>query len=130
MGFLSRLFGADRPPGRFRTEAQYKKNRASQVARSTRLVEELRQSGGLGETESRLEFFFRTGRRASARKLAQALKTRSYEAEVLAQDDGTWAVSGLSLPLRTSSDVLLGWTEDMCRFGYEHDSEFGSWQLP
>lgn len=126
MGFLSRVFGAGGPPNRFRTEAEYKRNRARQLARSEELLAELE----LGGTDLRLAFVLRAAKKAHARKLAAALVARGYGAEARPGEEGTFLVDGTSPPLAPEREVILGWTEDMCRFGYEYGAEFEGWSLP
>jgi hypothetical protein len=123
MGWISRLFGTGRALKRFRTEAEYKRNRTLQAARSAQHALDLHERGAAGAPAA-LEYSFRTHRKGSASKLARALQGRGYGAEVEVAEDATFVVSGLSPVLATTAETLAIWTDDMCRFGYEFDAEF------
>lgn len=120
MGILSKLFGAPKPPDRYRTEAEYKRNRLVQAARGRELAAELVQDGAQAPVQ--LAFGYRTKKKANAKKLTSALTGGGLPVES-ARDGDAFLVTGESKSMAPTEEAILNWIDDLCRFGYEHDAE-------
>ena len=100
MGLISKLFGGDGVPDRYRTEAEYKANRARRAEESRALAGKL--DGGARE----LHFVFRTGKKGRAKELVRALGLRGLTAEVKAEPEGEFSIEG-AFELRSTSSCQV-----------------------
>jgi len=114
---------------RFVTELQYRENLEKQCGMAPEALAQLRQCGVSEDKDLRLVFFFYTNSGATMKALADALQLIGYEVEYgeSAADDGTFIVTGWTSAIRMTEDVIISWTEKMCRIGFEHDAEFDGW---
>ena len=114
---------------RYLSESEFESNLAKQRAVSPETIAQLREHGVTDDTELRLEFFFYTNLESNAAKLESALKQLGYDVESgeSAADDGTFIVTGWTIPIKMDESSVVQWTDDMCRVGYTHDCDFDGW---
>jgi hypothetical protein len=133
MGFFGTLFGCSDVSGdvpqRYVTEASFRKNLATQSTMSPQTVAELRKHGVTEDSSLKLEFFFYTDKEIKGQGLAAALRSLNYNVESgpSAGDPKLILVTGWTIPIKMSDGEVVGWTEKMCRLGYEHDCKFDGW---
>ena len=116
-------------PARFLSKSDLAKNLKSQLSMAPQTLAQLRAHGVGSESRLRLEFFFFTDTEEKASNLAAVLTARGYATEhgIAAADDGTFIVTGWTDRILMSEGNVTGWTESMCRTGFESDCEFDGW---
>jgi hypothetical protein len=126
MGFFDRFKSA---PKRFVPTGTFEANLRKQLAMTPQTVAELRALGVTTDTSLRLEFFFYTDTADKALALKSSLAELKYEVEqkVSASDTKLRVVTGWSTAIQMKDDVVLAWTEQMCRIGFSHDCDFDGW---
>ena len=122
------LFGWGEPK-RFVSADALERNLKNQLAMTPRTLAELERLGAAPGSSLRVEYFFYSNTFQKARRLARTLEARGYSvrAEESAHDKKTYVVTGWTLPLLMSESILLKWTEEMVRIGFEHDCDFDGW---
>jgi|GEM_PF-3971995 len=116
----------------FVTEISYKKNLASQKRSSTLTLTQLRKDNVTASTKLKLAYVFHTNTKQKARELTDQLETFGYQAEIKQHPSNTnlFLITGLTMQMQMSDNLVLEWTKVMCDIGYEFDCEFKSWSVP
>jgi len=131
MGIFASLFGRSNgdSPERFVSKDGFRRNLAKQTTMSPLTISQLREHGVAESSQRKLEFFFYTSAASKAAALANARRELGYlaEAEKAAHDKRLQIVTGWTTPMLVSEQIVVAWTEQMCRLGYEHDAEFDGW---
>ena len=129
MGFIATLFGCGTGDDRFVSEKAFQKNLARQVTMTPQTLAQLRQYDVSDQTELKLEYFFYTDTAAKAAALAGVLSQKGYTAEhgPSAGDSKLFIITGWTKPMLMNEPTVVEWTRQMCRIGFEHDSEFDGW---
>ena len=129
MGLIATLLGCGAGDERFVSEKTFQKNLASQVAMAPQTLAQLRQYDVSEQTELKLEYFFYTDTAAKAAALAGVLSQKGYTVEhgPSAGDKKLFIVTGWTRPMLMNEPTVVEWTRQMCRIGFEHDSEFDGW---
>jgi regulator of RNase E activity RraB len=104
-------------------------NRQKQLAMTPKTVEQLRTHGVTSETNLKLEFFFYTDTADKADALKKALSELKYEVEqgLAAADKTLRVITGWSTAMQMKDEIVVAWTEQMCRIGFSHDCDFDGW---
>lgn len=126
MGFLDRFKSASK---RFVAPGTFEPDLRKQLTVTPQTVAQLRALGVTTETSLRLEFFFYTDTADKALALTSALADLKYQVEqkVSASDKKLRVITGWSTAMQMKDDVVLAWTEQMCRIGFSHDCDFDGW---
>ena len=126
MGFFDRFKIASK---RFVAPGTFEADLRKQLAMTPQTVEQLRTLGVTMEASLRLEFFFYTDTADKAAALTTALSELKYDVEqkVSASDKKLRVITGWSTAMQMKDDIVLAWTEQMCRIGFSHDCDFDGW---
>lgn len=126
MGFFDRFKNSSK---RFVAPGTFEADLRKQLAMTPQTVAQLRSLGVTTETSLRLEFFFYTDTTDKAVALTSALAELKYEVEqkVSASDKNLRVITGWSTAMQMKDNVVLAWTEQMCRIGFSHDCDFDGW---
>lgn len=130
MRFLASLFGrSSKEPARFVSEPEFVQNLAKQKQMTPQTLAQLREHGVTESSSRRIEFFFYTNTDGKAQGLAASLCGLGYQAggAAAATDKRLRVVTGWTTPMKVSDSVMVAWTDQMCRLGYDHDAEFDGW---
>ena len=141
MGFFSTLFGCNKPSEdssvdpvaeeqlTFVSESGYKQNRAKQITMAPQTMEQLRGHGVTDDSELKLEYFFYTDSKSKAESLAKELAELGYDGghDVAAGDPSQFVITGWTIPMKMSDEIVVGWTAQMCDVGQKFDCEFDGW---
>ena len=131
MGFFSAHFGRrqESSKGRFRSNDDYDKNRAGQMAGAPRVLGQLRQGGITDQDLRKLEYFFYTNSEEKATTLAGKLAQLGYAGKYdhSAGDKKNFVITGWTGPMRMDEPTILNWTRLMCDLGRNDDCEFDGW---
>lgn len=113
----------------FVTQEAFEANLANQTSMTPETLKQLRIYGVTPERRLKLEFFFYTNEAVKGEALAGELQAKEYSAHhgPSASDASLIVVTGWTAPMPMSTNVVLAWTEDMCRIGFKHDCEFDGW---
>lgn len=116
-------------PDRFVSEEAFEKNLANQTVMAPQTVAELHRIGVAPGTTLRLEYSFYATSKANGEALMSALRGKGYSAECQPAADGSglFCITGWSTPIAMHDEPVVGWTDEMCRLGLEHDAEFDGW---
>jgi hypothetical protein len=129
MGFFATVFGCGKSDGRFVSEKAFQKNLAQQVTMTPQTLTQLRKYNVTPQKSLKLEYFFYTDTNEKAVALAEVLKQKGYSVEYGqgAGKKGELVVTGWTSPMLMTDALVLKWTEDMCKVGFEHDCDFDGW---
>ena len=120
-------FRSDRK--RFVSPDDFERNLRRQLAMTPDTLAQLRALGVTPDSSLKLEFFFYTDTADKAIALATPLAEFRYAVEqgLSATDKNLWIVTGWTTPIRMTDEIVLAWTEQMCRLGFLHDCDFDGW---
>ena len=109
--------------------AAHQANLENQLKMTPMTLSQLADLGVTPDRKLKLEFFFYTNAEAKARALQKYLLSLGYEVEtdVSASDRKQRVITGWTVPMSMSVDVVAAWTRQMCDKGLEHDCEFDGW---
>jgi hypothetical protein len=133
MGFFSSIFGCSKGPNdspkRYVTESALRENLSHQATMDTQTIAQLRKQGVTDTTKLKLEFFFYTDDEAKAQGLVKELQALEYqvECEPSSGDSRLFVVTGWTTPIQMGEEIVLEWTDKMCRLGFQHDCDFDGW---
>lgn len=129
MGLFGGLFGGQVSADQFHSETQFKENLVRQTTMTPQTLAQLYEYGVSEDSELKLEYFFYTNSEDKAASLHEALVNLGYSGKYgqSASDESIYIVTGWTLPINMRRDSTVGWTESMCRLGFEHDAEFDGW---
>jgi regulator of RNase E activity RraB len=116
-------------PGRFVESAAHRANLENQLKMTPMTLSQLADVGVTPDRSLKLEFFFYTNAETKARALQKYLLSLGYEVatDVSASDRKQRVITGWTLPMSMSVDVVAAWTRQMCEKGLEYDCEFDGW---
>ena len=116
-------------PGRFVESAAHRANLENQLKMIPMTLSQLAEHGVTPEKSLKLEFFFYTNAETKARALQKYLLSLGYEVttDLSASNKKQRVITGWTLPMSMSVDVVAAWTRQMCEKGLEYDCEFDGW---
>ena len=114
---------------KFISEKKFKSVLDSQVNMSGQTLSQLRNYDVDESKSLKLEVFFYTNTNEKAESLFQELTSLKYEAEYGSSADNPkiLIITGWSIPIQMSEDIIKDWVSNMCHLGYTHDCEFDGW---
>ncbi len=116
-------------PKQFVSRNSFQSNLANQVAMTAQTLEQLRNYNVTAERSLKLEFFFYTNAASKAVALAKVLTKMQYEVGhgPSASDKKLQVITGWTSAIQMREPIVAGWSEQMCKLGFEHDCEFDGW---
>ncbi len=116
-------------PKQFVSRDSFESNLAHQIAMTPQTLEQLRKYNVTAEQSLKLEFFFYTNSESKAFALADALAKMQYEVGygLSATNKKLQVITGWTSAMQMRDSIVVGWSEKMCKLGFEHDCEFDGW---
>lgn len=127
MGFFD--FLKPKTDKKFVSENDFKTNQSRQVEMAPQTLAQLRNLNVSESQNLKLEFFFYTNNLEKAGALANELEKLNYSVEFgqSAGDKKLFVITGWSIKMQMSNNVVEKWTSEMCEVGYKFDCEFDGW---
>lgn len=115
--------------GHFVTETAFNNNSEKQMQMTPQTLEELRKLNVSVDKELKLEYFFYTNTADKAEQLAIEVAKLNYSVQhgISAGDKDLFIVTGWTIKMKMTDDVVKQWTKQMCELGYQFDCEFDGW---
>jgi regulator of RNase E activity RraB len=115
--------------GQFVSESAFNSNRDRQMQMTPQTLDQLRNLNVTADKELKLEYFFYTNTAEKAERLATEIEKLNYSVQygVSAGDKKLFIVTGWTIKMKMSEEVVKQWTKQMCELGYRFDCEFDGW---
>ncbi len=111
---------------KFVSNEEFENNLALQLEMTPQTLIQLRKINITEKDELKLEYFFYTDNEENANNLSNEFKKINYKSEVVF-DNEEYLITGWSIKMKMSNEVVLEWTKQMCEIGYKFDCEFDGW---
>lgn len=116
-------------PKQFVSHDTFESNLALQIAMTPQTLGKLREYNVTADQFLKLEFFFYTNSASKAIALTEALAKMQYEVGhgPSASNGRLQVVTGWTSAIQMQDSIVVSWSEQMCKLGFEHDCEFDGW---